>query len=836
MTRNATCGIAWASKGLLLAGCLLSAGLCSPAAADTFTWTGQAGSNGWYSTALIPGSSPPEYINNFGRTPPVWPGETDDAIVGAVASISDGHVAVLNLTDGGTIGTSGGYTLRVLQNLLNSGTLNVHGGDASTPIVRFGQTLTNTATGVVDVHVGGVLVAEGDSIVNDGAIWLNTNTGMGDGRLRLDNDVAISGTGTLHCGSDIYSLTGRTLTNSVNHTIAYGAGSIRTALINNGTVNANRASQPIYLRDEPKTNNNLLRASSNATLGVYTAINQAAAGRIVADGGTVALDNCSIEGGTLDTTGTSKIQISASRTASIRNLVNKGYLWAPNNGSTLALGGSYVTNNGTIQLTLSTGMGNGQMRIDSDVLLDGSGQLLCAAPVYSDSGKTLTNGPAHRIHSGKGTISAGVINQGTLDSDWPGQAIALTGTAKTNNNLMRASNGGYLDIYTTITQGTAGRIVADGGTVRLRGGGIQGGTTSTAGSSSFEAASGTTTTLADLTNDGYILVPNNASTLAIAGTTITNNGTIELRASTGAGHGLMRLDADVSFGGTGVIQPKSYIFTSTGKRLTNLAGHTIAGTGGINVDCLNRGAIRANGGGTLTINPQSAGSVNEGIIEVVAGNTLTINSANLFVQQAGCILAGDDLNVSGGPLSIQGGSLYGIGPVNGNVSNAAGQIEPGNSPGTLRINGTFTQGASGRLCIDLAGVAAGEFDVLQATGTATLNGELHLRAISEYVPPAGTEFTILTCGSRSGTFSNVTGSGQYQVTYSPTSVTIKVLVPPDPGDINGDGGVDVVDLLYLVEAFGTLLGDPLYNPDCDLNGDGSIDVVDLLILVDFWPA
>ena len=53
-----------------------------------------------------------------------------------------------------------------------------------------------------------------------------------------------------------------------------------------------------------------------------------------------------------------------------------------------------------------------------------------------------------------------------------------------------------------------------------------------------------------------------------------------------------------------------------------------------------------------------------------------------------------------------------------------------------------------------------------------------------------------------------------------------------PADINNDGAVDVVDLLYLVDSFGLILGDPGYDPLCDLNGDNSVDVVDLLMMVE----
>jgi hypothetical protein len=53
-------------------------------------------------------------------------------------------------------------------------------------------------------------------------------------------------------------------------------------------------------------------------------------------------------------------------------------------------------------------------------------------------------------------------------------------------------------------------------------------------------------------------------------------------------------------------------------------------------------------------------------------------------------------------------------------------------------------------------------------------------------------------------------------------------------DINGDGHVDVQDLLFLVDAFGSLVGDANYDATCDFNSDGSVDVVDLLTLVGNW--
>ena len=55
---------------------------------------------------------------------------------------------------------------------------------------------------------------------------------------------------------------------------------------------------------------------------------------------------------------------------------------------------------------------------------------------------------------------------------------------------------------------------------------------------------------------------------------------------------------------------------------------------------------------------------------------------------------------------------------------------------------------------------------------------------------------------------------------------------PIAGDVDGDGHVNVVDLLYLVDAFGGVPGDSNYSVACDFNRDDSVDVVDLLMLVE----
>ncbi len=50
------------------------------------------------------------------------------------------------------------------------------------------------------------------------------------------------------------------------------------------------------------------------------------------------------------------------------------------------------------------------------------------------------------------------------------------------------------------------------------------------------------------------------------------------------------------------------------------------------------------------------------------------------------------------------------------------------------------------------------------------------------------------------------------------------------GDINGDGKVDIFDVIALGRSFGTAISNPNWNPNADLNADGTVDLLDAVIL------
>jgi hypothetical protein len=76
----------------------------------------------------------------------------------------------------------------------------------------------------------------------------------------------------------------------------------------------------------------------------------------------------------------------------------------------------------------------------------------------------------------------------------------------------------------------------------------------------------------------------------------------------------------------------------------------------------------------------------------------------------------------------------------------------------------------------------------------------------------------------------VGGGGSHQQNYRLDNMVYSQI--PGPGDVDGNGHVDVVDLLHLVDAFGSATGDANYDARCDFNSDGSVDVADLLMLVE----
>jgi hypothetical protein len=74
-----------------------------------------------------------------------------------------------------------------------------------------------------------------------------------------------------------------------------------------------------------------------------------------------------------------------------------------------------------------------------------------------------------------------------------------------------------------------------------------------------------------------------------------------------------------------------------------------------------------------------------------------------------------------------------------------------------------------------------------------------------------------------------------EIPYNVVQGTLKIDDPISiPGDINGDGKVNLQDLVLLADSYGSRPGDAKWNRNADLNGDGVVDLADLAILAKYY--
>ena len=163
----------------------------------------------------------------------------------------------------------------------------------------------------------------------------------------------------------------------------------------------------------------------------------------------------------------------------------------------------------------------------------------------------------------------------------------------------------------------------------------------------------------------------------------------------------------------------------------------------------NNGVVKATKGGSLTF----SSGINYGTLNADTGSVLSVSSG--VKQSGGQIVVDGTMQVTGGTLSLLGGVVSGVGTINGSISNGSATVSPGNSPGKLTINGNYSQGANGKLHIELGSSAS---DQLVVTGTTSLGGTLEVALFASYFPEVGKTFTILSSGGAiSGFFDRVIG-------------------------------------------------------------------------------
>jgi len=387
-----------------------------------------------------------------------------------------------------------------------------------------------------------------------------------------------------------------------------------------------------------------------------------------------------------------------------------------------------------------------------------------------------------------GNVDGGALNAiqdpAGGDQDWaifvnPGVSVTTSGA---NATILFMSPNGSVDNSGTIQSVNANAIwysagVADitnrnGGQI-LSGGapalnlGAGGTVLNEAGALIQSTGSGAINSvgLLNLTNAGTINAANNNSASGNSGATVVNSGTILGRLNFFTGGTLSVTNSGTMTGDTGneAIRANGISSTIVNSGTINAGtGSTFAisygGAAGTHVLELQPGftinGIVGSGAGTDTLRFGGTGDGTFNLDNIdQGGNTQQYRSFDTFS------VTGGDWDFSGTTtqtFSVSGGSVGGTGTFAGLNILSGGKVAPGNSIGTLNVgNIVFNTGSIYEVEVN----AAGQSDLVNATGTATINGgTVSVQAASgDY--GSSTTYTILTAtGGRTGTFDGVTSN------------------------------------------------------------------------------
>ncbi|RYX85828.1 hypothetical protein EON83_03485 [bacterium] len=248
------------------------------------------------------------------------------------------------------------------------------------------------------------------------------------------------------------------------------------------------------------------------------------------------------------------------------------------------------------------------------------------------------------------------------------------------------------------------------------------------------------------------------------GTSITNEGDMTISGAQ------TLLDGDIvnATGATLTLDSDALMFPSTGiaPKLNN-SGKIIKAGGSdatLKVDWTNNGQVVVETGILHVCVPTGKGC------KQISGTT-TLEGGTLSVE--------DPLGLLPiGTFEVLGGVVDGIGTIQGNVINTAGRLKPGHSPGTITINGNFTQTSGGVLDMELGGTNPGSgYDQILVNGSANLGGTLNISRWNNYVPKDGDVYTLFTYYSKAGTFANFVDKSpvagiSYDTTLTPTDFEV----------------------------------------------------------------
>ncbi|APG15723.1 hypothetical protein BKD09_46315 [Bradyrhizobium japonicum] len=703
--------------------------------------------------------------------------------------------------DGGTVSILGELELdgtSLIENgtLNNSGTVNVKG------TVEFAhETVSNTATGVIEVLANGWLtIHQGSSVTNAGQITVDAS-----GKLIVSN-ATIGGAGAVidtgggdDEGGPVLNAGSRgagTITNNGEIDLT-GDAVLSGGILKNNTVFKVSGARNA-LSDETVTNAGIIEVLANGALAIEqgSTVDNSAGNVIVDSNAVLTLDDATISGGaikgagTIDVTGASKIDSAATLSVSAVT-VESGVTLTLDNATVV---GTAIVNHGTVNVDASK-----TLTLNGASLAGGT--LTIAGTLEATGTSAIDNADVGNT----GTIS---VTSGTLTID-PGILHAIT-----NHGLIEAVTGGTLKLTAATIANAGGIISVDGASkLYLTDVSINGGSLTNAGN--LYSVAGLNTITGGVTNTGTIEVQ--SGTLNLSGG-ITGTGTLIIDDDATLELGGADAQTVTFAGGTNTLEidKTSHAFTGTiaGQATT---GGTFTVTGGADIN---------SGKGDALGFTASGGTIgNRGNIVLTPSGTLTGATNGIVVTQNGIgdislTTSGDITGQTGNGIVLHDGA-NGAGDITatigGGVSGAVGLdiVSHGNGAVTVTNNGHISGTTSVGINVDQDD--AGATGSTHITNTGSVVGADGVAAISIQENGTGTA-TIDNSGTIGPAAANVTSS-TYAIVETGGEITIN-----NTGHINGNISVATATFNNNAGGTWTVAGSGVFGDASSIVNHGDIDL------------
>lgn len=458
-------------------------------------------------------------------------------------------------------------------------------------------------------------------------------------------------------------------------------------------------------------------------------------------------------------------------------------------------GSGNLTVRGNLSWLAGTMSGSGRTILEpgATMTIASLGQVNLNARILENGGTALWTGAGNIVWFG-----------GAVITNRPGALFQVQNAASFNffSGADRFDNAGTFrksvsagETFVGIAFNNYGAVDVQTGTLSLGGGGTHSG--------SLQIQAG-----AALTFSGGTYTANGSSD-------ITGTGNLGVSAGTANLSGLVNVSGSNTFSGGTANFTGDYICTNNTVTISGAAAN-FNGTGSVSPAVVNLSNGTLDGNNTVTIkntmNWTGGDMVGSGRTIISTGATLNISNLNIVVLRTRTLENGGtalwmgtgNLVLDKGVLTNRAGALFqvqgdGSFSFNGNES---GRID---NAGTFRKSNTGTTdtgvigfnnfGAvdlrSGILAVRsyvsspgallncaLDGTTAGTgYGQLQVSGNVTLAGNLSVTLANNFVPPVNSLYTVLTAGSRSGSFANFSYPSNEvtaQLSYTPNSAFVRV--------------------------------------------------------------